>query len=484
MPTATELHARRKPLADEIVRLRNVVDKEARDFTAEERACWDKVNADYDGLTTQIQFAQRAEQVQKDLAAPANTGTFDPRSIPYDGRKAAKKVWREEKRGRRAEREKRMDARRKELEVRQNKRLGWQRPDITEETRCHALQGWARAQSGRDLKWHHKDACRQTGVNPYRRDLTLNALMRNYQDVRNLYAGRREQRATQALNANVAGGYLVPEGFVQNLEIALLQYSNIRNVADVMRTASGQDLPWPSANDTFNKGAILVENATVGTQTVNFGQTVLHAYKYTSNMVQIPVELLEDSAFNLAAQLGQLLGIRIARIQNDHMTTGTGIAQPTGITIAATQGVAAASATAIAWDDMYKLKHAVDPAYRAPGMNASWMFHDTIFGFLKRLKDGAGRYLWQSGVSASAPDTIDGDPYTINQSMASTMATGNKTVLYGAMSKYKVRDVTQIRLRRLVERFADSDQEAFVMFARFDSTLLDAGTHPVQYLVH
>jgi hypothetical protein len=42
--------------------------------------------------------------------------------------------------------------------------------------------------------------------------------------------------------------------------------------------------------------------------------------------------------------------------------------------------------------------------------------------------------------------------------------------------------VKELVVLRLVERFADYGQVAFIGFARYDGNLLDAGTHPVKYL--
>jgi HK97 family phage major capsid protein len=110
-----------------------------------------------------------------------------------------------------------------------------------------------------------------------------------------------------------------------------------------------------------------------------------------------------------------------------------------------------------------------------------------VLAYLSKLKDGNGKPIWDNsnqGVLGANSLTIAGRqyPFTINQSMASAVATGNKTVLFGDFSKYKIRDVASVRLRRLVERYADSDQEGFVAFARADGNLLDAGTHPVASL--
>jgi HK97 family phage major capsid protein len=116
------------------------------------------------------------------------------------------------------------------------------------------------------------------------------------------------------------------------------------------------------------------------------------------------------------------------------------------------------------------------------------MFNDTTLKLLKKIKipqfsgDTAGQPLWRAGLAASEPDTIDGDPYTINQSMAS--GTGQKSMLYGLLSKYLIRDVRDITLVRLDERYAELGVVAFLAFSRHDGDLLDAGTHPVKYLDH
>jgi HK97 family phage major capsid protein len=457
--TAKALREKREPLAKRIQELRDKIHSEDRDFTAEEKASWEAVNKDYDALTVKIQIAERAEQVKAESekrVGDQKTGRDD-----FDGKDQRSKDKAKTKADRRALR-----------------RYGWLAKDITEEDRCLALQGWLRAQTGRELRTEHKEAVAKCGLNPHRRSIDLH-ISRNYRSVKKM-AG--EHRAL-AVNLGTSGGYTVPEGFVNNLEVALLQYAMVRQWADVMRTSSGQDLPWPEVNDTTNKGAILAESATVSSQDVAFSQMVLKAYKYTSKLVLVPVELLEDSAFDMAATLGELLGIRIGRIQADHFTTGTGASQPNGYITAATSGVTAASTSAIAADEIYALKHSVDPAYRGqPGVG--FTMNDAILLKVKQLKDGIGRYLWQSGLAQGSPDTLDGDPIFINQSMDSTIASGKKTMAYGALRKYKIRDVSAVRLRRLVERYADADQEGFVMFMRADGNLLDSGTHPIKYMVH
>ena len=453
--TAKELREKRAKLVKDA---RSILDKataENREKTAEERAAWAKIMGDVDpdgkriageeeNLKAQIDAIERQEKIEGEMR-----NRLDVRPPGGEDRTGAE---------------------------------GGEANGPTEEQRALSLQAWVMHNRGSQLNERHLDACQATGMNYRAPEISLSLRRDPYSQIKRSLTGR-EQRAgsssPQAVALNAAGGYTIAEGFVNNLEIALLQFGGIRNVADVIRTASGNDLPWPTVNDTTVKGSILGENQTVPTKDMGFSIVVFHAYKYTSGIVLVPVELIEDSAFVLANTIGDLCGTRIGRIQSDHFTTGTGAAQPFGIMNAATLGVTAAVSTAIAADDIYTLKHKIDPAYRS---DAVFMCHDQILLAVKKLKDGQGRYLWQSSLAAGAPDTLDGDKIQINMSMDSTLVSGKKVLAYGMMSKYKIRDVAEIRLRRLVERYADQDQEGFLMFMRGDGNLLDAGTAPVKYL--
>jgi HK97 family phage major capsid protein len=99
------------------------------------------------------------------------------------------------------------------------------------------------------------------------------------------------------------------------------------------------------------------------------------------------------------------------------------------------------------------------------------------------LLDGNDRPIWQPGVSVGAPDTIDGDRYFVDQGIAN-IGTGARSVVYGDIGKYIIRDVMGISMARLVERYAEFHQVGFVAILRTDADLLDAGTGPVKALIH
>ncbi len=288
-----------------------------------------------------------------------------------------------------------------------------------------------------------------------------------------------EQRALSTTDG--AGGFTIPEGFVNNIEAAMKDFSGMRQSnATILPTASGNDLPWPQADDTGNSGVLLAENTAAAEQDITFTAMTLNAFKYSSKMIKVSVELLQDTAFNLETWLAEKLGERIGRITNLHFTTGDGSSKPQGIVVASSVGPTTASATAVTQGELLELKHSVDPAYRR--QSPQWMFNDSTLKTIKKLEDADGRLLWSAGLSGGNAATIDDDPYVINQDMAS-IASAAKAIIYGAMSKYIIRDVLGITLLVLRERFAEAGQVAFLAFSRHDGDLNDAGQKPVKHLL-
>jgi HK97 family phage major capsid protein len=79
---------------------------------------------------------------------------------------------------------------------------------------------------------------------------------------------------------------------------------------------------------------------------------------------------------------------------------------------------------------------------------------------------------------AGEPDRLLGYPLTINQQMEALVSdvpvTAKKHVLFGDFSKYVIRDVATPRFKRLEERYADTDQIAFIAFKELDADTIKA----------
>jgi len=287
----------------------------------------------------------------------------------------------------------------------------------------------------------------------------------------------KELRA-QGVATGAAGGYMVPAPFRAKLIEAQKFYSSMRDVAEVITTETGATLPWPTNDDTANVGAILAENSQVTEQDVTLGTNDIGAYMYTSKLVRVSLQLLNDNAFDLESWLAGVLGRRIGRAQNQHFTTGTGTAQPEGVQTNAVIGKTGATGqtTSVTYDDLIDLIHSVDPAYRNSG-RAQFMLNDASLSAARKLKDGQNRPLWEPSIQVGTPDGLLGYGYTINQDMP-VMAANAKSIMFGDFyAGYLIRDVQDVQLLRLAERYADYLQVGFLAFARTDGTPQDTAAY-------
>ena len=338
----------------------------------------------------------------------------------------------------------------------------------TRDDKDRAFAAWTLHTSDKNVPEDLRASAEKCGVNLNAKEFKFNLSNRSMPQI----------KAASGQNVGTAadGGYLVPEGFVNNLEVAMLHYGGILGCAEVMRTSSGNDLPWPTLDDTSNTGALLAEDAEATKLDAAFGQKVYNAYKFTSRLMLVSQELLEDSAFNIPGVIGSIAGERLGRALNTYATTGTGSSQPAGVVTGAAAGVTAAGTTAITTDEIKDMKRALDVSYRG---NAKWMLHDTVAGYVMKLKDGQSNYIWEENYRSDDPARLLGKEVVINNDMSSTITASDITLLFGDFSKHKIRLVNDVRLYRMQERYREFDQDGFVAFMRFDSGVLNAGGDPI-----
>lgn len=295
---------------------------------------------------------------------------------------------------------------------------------------------------------------------------------------------RSRPKADQSASEGTKGGWTVPKTFSANLLERLAAYGGMRNVATVEKTENGRVIEWPTTDETAEEGELVAENQQVGSGEVTFGTKSIGAHKYSSKVIVVPWELLQDTAIDIVGFINRALTARLGRITNKHFTTGDDINKPNGIVTAAGLGktTTGGQTTTLIYEDFVDLEHSVDPAYRnQPGIG--WMFHDNTLKALKKLKDSTGRPLWLPGLSSADPDTFLRYPYTINQHMASSIAASAKTVLFGNFKKYLIRDVMDVTLFRFDDsRYAEKGQVGFLAFMRSDGDLIDVSNDAVKYI--
>lgn len=309
-----------------------------------------------------------------------------------------------------------------------------------------------------------------------------------------------ENRASpQGIGVPADGGYLVPPGYRATMTESLKAYGGLINLANVITTSTGQPLQWPTNDDTGNVGAILSENSQISELGVTIGTRAIGAYTYTSKLIRVSLQLLQDSAFDLDTWLPKKMGQRIGRAVAADLVNGTGVGMPTGLLPGVTAGVnttgsvsawntPVAAGDSLLFNMIVDLEHSVDPAYRnsspASDPNGSsgqcrFLLSDSALARVRKIKDSQNRPLWLPVPTAGFPATINGNPYSIDQAMpvgSGTVATGTKMILFGNFHEgFVVRQVLDVQAVRLTERYADFLQVGFFGFMRLDATPDDAG---------
>jgi HK97 family phage major capsid protein len=382
-----------------------------------------------------------------------------------------------------------------------------------------------------------------TRINDRRR--TLRSLKRDKHYVRNdndaaftryLRNETSEYRASLDANAlsttgvepGVAGstgysaGYMIPQGFWQNLQIALKAYGGLSALYRLVESDTGNPMPWPTVDPTGIVAGYLTEMQGVGFggdgqgHDYAFGQGMLNAWTIVSGMILASVQLIQDSAFDVDGFVADRIGEAIGRKIAAEAYSGTGSGAMLGINTAlaargttGTVGSGSIAATGgyvqLATGGTYKrfdgtgptelasncispltaiaMVSSVDPAYYA---NSVWVMNAQQAWNLRGVSDANYRPLlnFANGLSAdnvragnytqgSAVAEMLGFPVIIDNSVANLTASTASGPLFGDFSAAMVMrlvrgDGSGIRTMRLTERYADYLQVGYIGYLRGD----------------
>lgn len=291
--------------------------------------------------------------------------------------------------------------------------------------------------------------------------------------------GPGEARSNLSVGTTTAGGYTVPTSFYGMLQEHLVETSGVlQSNPTVLNTASGETLQVPKTT-THSTAALITEGSSITASDAAFGQISLGAYKLAFT-TQVSSELEQDTAVDLAAYLARAGGRALGIKADSYYTVGTGSSQPKGIVAAASSGVTGATSTSGAFtaDNLIDLFHSVIAPYRT---NACWGMNDTSVAALRKLKDTTNQYLWQPGLTAGEGATLLGKPLVTFSNMVSPGLSA-KSVVFGDMSTYFVRNAGGVRVERSVDYAFTTDLVTYRFIIRTDGNLVDT-TGAVKYFI-
>jgi len=368
-----------------------------------------------------------------------------------------------------------------------------------------AVAAWAMGFDPRAIDAEQIEACKRLGVNPAEKRFAPAQAMQRVEQYR---ISEEVLKMRGFGRASFSGeGFSTALGYADSRDETVLALTNraptfVATIATNMITYGGimqspisietvgdyEDIIETYTNDQV-VGRQIGEGQTIGAnQNPTSGQITWKNWDYTSDDVTISQRQLRRTRMELPSWVSDQLGERLGRRISKDLSNGTGATQPYGIVAAAIAGarsVASLSAGAITYDDIHSsLTFGVDPVFRNnPG--SGFMMSEDIMKYLMRIKDSYGRPMfnwgWEGGNKIR---TLEGYPVFVNREMITTRATGDKPILFGDISKYKVvfRDSmipTLIRDETTNRRVLTV---IFTALVNFDAQLRNYGNCPLCYL--
>jgi HK97 family phage major capsid protein len=279
----------------------------------------------------------------------------------------------------------------------------------------------------------------------------------------------REQHGLLATTGTL-GGFLVPEDFkaeiVKNLAgFAVMRASGIRtepcsgNVLVYPSIAGGTD-PWSTGYSGAwrAEGSQGMDGSAPETQDQpTFGQERIPVHVWQPSAVVLDASLIEDSAVNLDSILANVIAETRGMDEDYAFIRGSGVGQPRGILDYTLTEVDTGSNSAIQYDEFLDHHFTLPAQYR---QNAVYWMASLTYAAILKLKDSTSSPMMYIN---SQPDRLWGKRVFTTEHMPA-IAQNAYPVVLGDPRFYIVAERTDLRVQRLVERFAPN--VAFLPTAR------------------
>lgn len=245
---------------------------------------------------------------------------------------------------------------------------------------------------------------------------------------------QEEYKALSIANDNT-GGYLAPNEYVREIIKGVTEVSPARMLARVRQTAS-KAVNIPKRTGQFAAQWVSEQGSRSETDGLRYGMWEIPTHELYA-LIDLSNQNLEDSAFDLESEISFEATEQFAVAEGTAFVSGDGVGKPEGfLSASGVTGSNSGSATTIADADgqangLLDLKYGLKTAY---ARNATWALNRTTLGSVRKLKDADKGYIWQPGIGAGAPNTIDGDPYVEVPDMPNEGA-GTTPIAYGDFSR-------------------------------------------------
>lgn len=249
------------------------------------------------------------------------------------------------------------------------------------------------------------------------------------------------EKKTLTITAPGTGGDIAPPEFYNTIIEKLTQKSPVRALASTM-SMGGPLLQIPRLVDPVTPGSV-TETGTKPESEPTFEQIDLKPFEQA---VIVPVSqiTLEDNAVNLSTWLANHIASRFGKVEASWFVTGDGTTQAEGVLTSAEVQEFDASGAALTTDDLIDAFYSIASEYAA---NGAWLMNRKTMAAVRKLRDGDGNLIWQSGLQAGQPPLILGRPVYEGVDMPDPDAEASPIVFGDFAAGYTIADRVGFQLQ-------------------------------------
>jgi HK97 family phage major capsid protein len=303
--------------------------------------------------------------------------------------------------------------------------------------------------------------------------------------LRSFMKGDDRELKGMSVGSDPAGGYMVLPAFSQSMTRVEVDYSPIRQIARVVPIEQADAFEEVLDKDVADASWVGETAARTATSAPQVGKLRIPVHEIYA-MPEATQTMIDDAKFDVGNWLAEKVGQKFGVAEGAAFVSGSGLGQPRGFlsySTAATadasrswgafEHVATGSSGAFGTDPnganvLINLVHKLKAGYRR---GAVWVMNKGTAGEVRKLKDGAGRFVWVDSLLPGTPPSLLGYPVVEAEDMPDISA-GSLSIAFGNFQRgYTI--VDRIGLRMLVDPFTNKPYVRLYTYKRVGGDVND-----------
>lgn len=263
-----------------------------------------------------------------------------------------------------------------------------------------------------------------------------------------------------------AGGALIPTTIVNYIIKKVYDICPILERSQKFNVKGNLEVPFYPADSNKINVAYQSEFSPLTSSSGSFDTVTLTGF-LAGCLTKISRSLINNVNFDIVGFVVDEMAYQISRWIEGELLNGTQN-KVSGLSTL-TNGITAASQTAITADEVVKLHDSIKDMFQN---NAIWIMSPSTRTALRLLKSNTGYYLLNDDISTPFGTSLLGKPVYVSDNMPN-IAAGNRVIYYGDMRGLATKFNENINIEVLRERYADEHAYGVIGWLEFDSKVID-----------